>query len=948
MAGIGIRLNRIFEKNTIGMNLVGYAYSVNSTIMPMLVVIANIMLMNFVFDTSTESYASREVFSCTVLYTFIFGLLSCAPWNAVVSRYLSDVIFEERYEDIMPCFHVGLVVNILMSTLLGVPFCLHEHFVGGVDPWYVFTGYFGYCCLVLVFYSMIYLSICKDYGKISLFFFIGMVCGFAASWALINLAGCDKMYSMLVGIALGFFVIATLEYALVRSYFRVHTKRFRPLLKYFKDYWQLVAGNLFYTLGLYAHNFVFWTSDLHIVVVKSFVCTEPYDMATCLAMFTNLSASTIFISLIEMHFHDRYREYFNSVIGGSLHQIEKARHRLFRSVTSETMGMARIQFIISLVSFLFFVLLGPRFGMGSLVMQIYPLLAAGYYTVFLMYSFIVLLYYFSDHGGLLLTTIAFLLTTTLASIPCRTLPAEWYGLGLWAGALVGWLVSYARLRWIERHLDANVFCEGQLVPRGHGSIPSALVYDSRERRSLKGRKRVLFVINTMSRAGAETALLAMLKQLDDPMMAIDLFVLMDQGELLPMLPDHVTLLNKNPSYKSVLSPDGRTYLRNTAIKRLLKHANFLRLGPYMLSCYLDMRAKGAVFVEKLLWRAMSDGAPRLTGEYDLAVAYLEGGSAYYVADHVKAKKKVAWIHNDYAGSGYSTKLDRGCFDRFDRIFCVAEETRDKYLELYPQYASKTEVFENLMDNEAIVSKASLPGGFHDGYDGLRILTVGRLNSQKGYDIAVQAMAIIKSRGVRARWYALGEGAERDQLERQIADLGLTDDFVLLGATDNPYPFYRQCDVYAQPSRYEGKGLAILEAQILGKPIVATDHPVIRESVTDRVDGLLVKLEPEPLANALLMLLTNEETRRHYARASADRAAHMESDLYKFYELVGSDQTAYTSYGPVQLHGRTYAGMDFGDQSAPEQLDEFELESAYATELERQKSNASGRRHFERR
>ena len=945
MAGIGIKLNRIFEKKTIGMNLVGYAYSVNATIMPMFVVIGNIMLMNFVFDTATESYASRELFACTILYTFIFGLLSCSPWNAVISRYLSDVIFEERYEDIMPCYHMGLTVNIALAALMGMPFCIHEWLVGGVVPWYVFTGYFGFVCLVLVFYSMIFLSICKDYGKISLFFLLGMLAGFVLAAVLIFLVHWDKMYSMLCGMAVGFLVTGVLEAALIRSYFRVSSRSYKPLLRYFRDYWQLVLGNFLYTLGLYAHNFVFWTSAMRIVVVKSFVCCEPYDMATCLAMFTNLSASTIFISLIEMHFHNRYREYFNAVIGGSLHQIEKAKSRLFRSITSETMGIARIQFIISVVAYLFFVLLAPLFGMGSLVMQIYPLLAAGYYTVFLMYAFIILLYYFSDHAGLLLTTGVFAVVTTVASFPCRELPSEWYGLGLWIGAFAGWLVSYARLKWVEKNLDANTFCKGELIERGHGPLPSAMVYDARGGSTGGKRKRVLFVINTMSRAGAEMALLAMLNELKDPLLQIDLFVLMDQGELIPYVPNHVHVLNESPSLKSVLSPDGQNALRKTVIKRLLSHGTVFKSQGYLLTNYRAMKRSGRLQTEKLLWRCMSDGAPVFDTEYDLAVAYLEGGSAYYVADHVKAKKKAAWIHVDYADSGYTRDLDEGCYNAFDRIFCVAQETRDKFIQEYPGLAERTDIFENMLDRESILGKASLPGGFTDGYDGQRILTVGRLNPQKGYDVAIQAMALLKERGVHARWYVLGEGAERPALEKQIAEAGLREDFVLAGAVDNPYPYYAQCDLYVHATRYEGKSIAIREAQTLGKAIVASDCSGNREEVNHRVDGILCAFDPVAIADAVQRMLENPKLRERYGEAARARAAQETSDLYKFYALLSTEDTTYTTGGPVATRGRTYAGQDFG-QAPVERLDEFELDRAFAHELERQTSSSAGKSHYE--
>ena len=122
MAGIGVRLNRIYHKNTITTNIVGFFYSIVMTIAPVLVVILNLMLMQKVLKFNTVGYFDRELFSCTVLYIFIFSLLTTAPFNAVLSRYMSDVIFEDRYEDIRPCYRLGMLINICFSCLFAIPF----------------------------------------------------------------------------------------------------------------------------------------------------------------------------------------------------------------------------------------------------------------------------------------------------------------------------------------------------------------------------------------------------------------------------------------------------------------------------------------------------------------------------------------------------------------------------------------------------------------------------------------------------------------------------------------------------------------------------------------------------------------------------------------------------------------------------------------------------------
>lgn len=266
MAGIGVKLNSIFEKNSIVANLVGFTYSTAVTVAPMFLVILSILLMGWVLEFNSLGYVDRELFSCTVLYMFIFSLMSVSPFNAVLSKYMSDVIYEERYQDILPCYYLGLAMNLALSFLIGVPFCLWEHFVGGVKVFYVFTGFCGYISLVMAIYSMIYLSICKDYEKISLFFAIGMLEAFIVSLILRFFFRWNITEAMLFALLTGIFLIAVLEYSFVKRYFKRNSNNYRKVLGYFKKYWQLVVNNFLYIAGMYVHNFVFWNTDRKSVV----------------------------------------------------------------------------------------------------------------------------------------------------------------------------------------------------------------------------------------------------------------------------------------------------------------------------------------------------------------------------------------------------------------------------------------------------------------------------------------------------------------------------------------------------------------------------------------------------------------------------------------------------------------------------------------------------------
>lgn len=398
-------------------------------------------------------------------------------------------------------------------------------------------------------------------------------------------------------------------------------------------------------------------------------------------------------------------------------------------------------------------------------------------------------------------------------------------------------------------------------------------------------KRVLLVINTLGRAGAERAMIELLKRMEGKGYEIFLHVLMNQGELLEELPPDVKLLNQGFSSQPILEKGGRRGMVKTVLKAFFRNGAWGVKLCQLMRNLADMIKRRRIQLDKLLWRVLSDGAPRFEQTFDLAVAWLEGGSAYYVADWVRARKKAAFIHIDYGSAGYTRRMDQGCWKQFDRIFTVSSEVQEHFTAFYPEYKEKTLVFPNFIDQQRICRMAKETGGFSDRYDGARILTVGRLEWQKAYDIAIEAMKLLKTTGCEVRWYVLGEGKERKKLEKKIVELGLNDDFLLLGAVENPYPYYRQADLYVHATRFEGKSIAIQEAQALGCPIIASDCNGNREQVEHGKDGILCELTPDAIAESIRDLLGQEQKRKALGTAAEGKKASDNAQLEKLTELM---------------------------------------------------------------
>lgn len=383
-------------------------------------------------------------------------------------------------------------------------------------------------------------------------------------------------------------------------------------------------------------------------------------------------------------------------------------------------------------------------------------------------------------------------------------------------------------------------------------------------------KKILFVVNTLGRAGAELSLLNLLRKFEGSGYEISLYVLMEQGEIVKEVPSYVRILNPIFSEESVLSKEGRRIMTRTVIKSFFRNGNYAWKFRYIVKNLLYMIKRKKIQMDKLLWRIISDGVGGIKESFDLAVAWLEGGSAYFVAERVNSTKKVAFIHIDYEKAGYTREMDQDCWKCFNRIFVVSKEAEEKFWTVYPEYRKLTSVFPNIINQEYIRRRSKEPGGFLDDYDGVRILTVGRLEHQKGYDIAVEAMKLLKDSGYSVKWYVLGEGSQREILERKIAALGLEDDFILLGAVENPYPYYVQSDLYVHAVRYEGQGIAVLEAQILGCAVVVSEYCGSQGQIENGKYGVLCKLTPIGIANSVKVLLDDEERRRELGNAAATK------------------------------------------------------------------------------
>ena len=288
------------------------------------------------------------------------------------------------------------------------------------------------------------------------------------------------------------------------------------------------------------------------------------------------------------------------------------------------------------------------------------------------------------------------------------------------------------------------------------------------------------------------------------------------------------------------------------------------------------------FMWEYFYKPVIDG---LDKEYDVAVGYLGGESTYYIVDKVNAKRKIHWVHNDYRTSGMPKKYDLKLFPKVDAVVTISEECLEILKEEFPQFQDKFYCIENITSSAVIKARAKefIP----EEYKGCEniILSVGRLSEQKGFDMAISAASKLKKKGIKFKWFIIGSGPLKDKLNDQIEKENVKDYVELLGTKSNPYPYIKNCDIFVQPSRYEGKSVVIDEAKILAKPIVATAYPTVKDQIQNDNEGIIVELNVDGIVNGIVVLCSDNVKKQQIVAYLEKQEYGNQNEVKKYINLI---------------------------------------------------------------
>lgn len=394
-------------------------------------------------------------------------------------------------------------------------------------------------------------------------------------------------------------------------------------------------------------------------------------------------------------------------------------------------------------------------------------------------------------------------------------------------------------------------------------------------------KRVLIAMYDMHCGGVEKALVDLLKVLSsEKEWKIDLMVLEKQGEFLERVPKSVNII-ECPIPKEVFLYAVKS--TKDALKySLLYHQAYI---PKIVKRYFKNRGKFQQDILKRDYEEWNCLLPEVKENYDLAIDFQGMGcfTTFYVAQKIKADVKVSWIHNDVSAQRGDLLWQEYYYKKYARIYCVSKEAAKRTAECMPFVKDKIDIFYNIVPKEEIIARANEAAQELRGK--CKILTIGRLSFQKGYDVALEALKIVKDEGYIFDYYIVGDGEERANLEKSISEKGLNKNVHLLGYQENPYKYLKQCDIYFQPSRFEGFCITLSEAKIFDKPIITTDFAGAWEQIENGVNGIVIPCTKDSMAFALKNMMNNPLMRNQFIKRLEENPFVVKDDCEKLRKLL---------------------------------------------------------------
>lgn len=368
-------------------------------------------------------------------------------------------------------------------------------------------------------------------------------------------------------------------------------------------------------------------------------------------------------------------------------------------------------------------------------------------------------------------------------------------------------------------------------------------------------------MNKFPLGGIAKSLLALFNEIEGRY-EIDFFLFQKSGLFVPLIPSSI----------QVIESQLEEPFCNPHPKYLIHAFKKLSYKRFFLWCVFSVKSiwgrfRGGLHGQmNIVYPWIGTHTPSIKKHYDVAIAYEGGPSVYFLVSKIDADIKIGYVHSCYSDNETDNMLkpsDILYFPKLDYLVTISQTCLESLWKEFPDMKDRSLVIENICSRKMICKMADLGTSYDDMFEGYRLVSMGRIDMFiKGLDLVVEACKILKEKNVSFRWYWLGDGAQKGDLEKMVEENKITDVLKLLGAKTNPYPYIKDADIYVQPSRVEGKSVALDEVKALKKPIVVTNFSSVKDQFTDGVNALIAEINAEDIANKIIYLMNHSELQEH--------------------------------------------------------------------------------------
>ena len=461
MAGIGFELKKLFAKKGVLNSARAYGYAAVICTGPMLLGVLLLLGITGLCILAKTQLHTREVLICMITYTLLASVTVSSFFSMVVTRYVADMLFEEKKEAVLPAFWGSTVIMMGVGSVLYGIFLIFSGatFLQGILCFTLFSE------LIVVWNAMNFLSAIKDYK--------GIFISFLASVAVSLLTGALLLWlrwpvieSLLGAVALGYGVMLMWDMILLHRYFP-HTKHGAfTFLRWIDAFLPLALSGFFMNLGMFSHIFIMWFSDIGVRVNGLFYSAPWYDVPALLAFMTALITTVNFVVSVEVNFYPKYRNHYSLYNDkGTIDNIKQAEKEMIDTLKTELFYTAFKQLLFTAVVI----------ALGGYLLDLLPLgfneIMRGYFrTLCVAYGIyaignmlMLILLYFTDYRGALLTCAIFAATTVVFTVVSLYLPEEFYGFGFLLSSVVFALACTLRLDYFIKRLAYYILSVQPLV-----------------------------------------------------------------------------------------------------------------------------------------------------------------------------------------------------------------------------------------------------------------------------------------------------------------------------------------------------------------------------------------------------------------------------------------------------------------------------------------------------